>query len=300
MRPSVLVLLAFALTLPSVAQVTGISYTAAPVGVRVFSGDNTGLSNGYLYGGALGLGFGEYLEVSGVYLRSTGFTTEFSDYDTDAFTGSILEGQAEGFDVDLEQYGYASPLDGGARKSVTLHRRRYRHFAVRQWVERFRVDLRRSGRRHHIRLPRPLHDYCRRVARGLPVQSLRDVRSGNTAALPTTSDLNQIRRVYSNAVTATARIYLGGRARGELTETDLAVREQLRRPRVFAEPSYGIIQFSEDLTGLPDEQPVAGIQAGIDLGPYVGLRGFYLRATDEDELFSNPTEFRDLALMGPR
>ncbi len=298
MRLSVLVLLAFALTLPSVAQVTGISYTAAPVGVRVFSGDNTGLSNGYLYGGALGLGFGEYLEVSGVYLRSTGFTTEFSDYDTDAFTGSILEGQAEGFDVDLEQYGTRLRLtvgrgsllpfivggtgilrfDNGSNVSESIFAEAGAGITF-AFQDRYTITVEgsRVGYRYN---PYATFDL------------------GNTAALPTTSDLNQIRRVYSNAVTATARIYLGGRARGELTETDLAVREQLRRPRVFAEPSYGIIQFSEDLTGLPDEQPVAGIQAGIDLGPYVGLRGFYLRATDEDELFSNPTEFRDLALYG--
>ena len=298
MRFSLLALLAVAFVLPATAQVTGISYTAAPVGVRVFAGDNTGLSNGYLYGGALGLGFGEYLEVSGVYLRSTGFETEFSDYNTDAFTRSILEGQAEGFDVDLEQYGTRLRLtvgrgsllpfvvggtgilrfDNGSNESEVIFAEAGVGITF-AFQDRYTITVEgsRLGYRYN---PYATFDL------------------GNTAALPSSSDLNQQRRVFSNAVTATARVYLGGRARGELTETDLAVREQLRRPRVFAEPSYGIIQFSEDLTGLPDDQPVLGVQAGIDLGPYVGLRAFYLRATDEDELFGNPTEFRDLALYG--
>ncbi len=298
MRFSILVLLAVALAFPAAAQVSGISYTAAPVGVRVLSGDNTGLSNGYLYGGALGLGFGEYLEVSGVYLRSTDFTTEFSEYNVDPFTRSILEGQAEGFDVDLEQYGTRLRLtvgkgsllpfivggtgvlrfDNGTDESEAIFAEAGVGITF-AFQDRYTITVEgsRFGYRYN---PYATFDL------------------GNTAALPATSDLNQIRRVYSNAVTATARVYLGGRARGELTETDLAVREQLRRPRVFAEPSYGIIQFSDKLVGLPNDQPVLGLQAGIDLGPYVGLRGFYLRATDESELFDNPTDFRDLALYG--
>lgn len=298
MRFSTLALLAFALVFPAAAQVTGISYTAAPVGVRVFSGDNTGLSNGYLYGGALGLGFGEYLEVSGVYLRSNGFETEFSDYDVDPFTRSILEGQAEGFDVDLEQYGTRLRLtvgrgsllpfivggtgvlrfDNGSNESEAIFAEAGVGITF-AFQDRYTITVEgsRMGYRYN---PYTTFDL------------------GNTAALPPTSELNQIRRVHSNAVTATARVFLGGRARGELSATDLAVREQLRSPRLFAEPSYGIIQFSDKLVGLPDEQPVLGIQAGIDLGPYVGLRGFYLRATDENELFSNPTDFRDLALYG--
>ncbi len=298
MRFSILVLLAFALAFPAAAQVTGISYTAAPVGVRLLSGDNTGLSNGYLYGGALGLGFGEYLEVSGVYLRSTDITTEFSDYNVDPFTRSILEGQAEGFDVDLEQYG--------TRLRLTVGRGSLLPFIVGgTGVLRFdngSTDSEAIFAEAGVGITFAFQDRYTITVEGSRLgyryNPYATFDLGNTAALPTTSELNQIRRVYSNAITATARVYLGGRARGELTETDLAVREQLRRPRVFAEPSYGIIQFSDDLVGLPNDQPVLGLQAGIDLGPYVGLRGFYLRATDEDELFSNPTEFRDLALYG--
>lgn len=298
MRHSLAVLAALLFAIPASAQVTGISYTAAPVGVRIFAGDDTGLSNGYFYGGALGLGFGEYLEVSGLYLRSRDFKTEFSSFDADPTTIGILENQAEGFDVDMEQYGTRLRLtvgrgsllpfivggtgilrfDNGTDTSEAIFAEAGAGITF-AFQDRYTITVEgsRLGYRYN---PYATFDL------------------GARAGLPSSSELNDIEAVYSNAITATARVYLGGRARGELTETDLAVREQLRRPRVFAEPTYGIIQFSDNLIGLPDDQPVLGVQAGIDMGPYVGLRGFYLRATDEDELLGNPTKFRDMALYG--
>ena len=286
------------LALPAAAQVTGISYTAAPVGVRVFPGGDAGLSTGSLVGGALGLSFGEYLEVSGVYLRGSGFETEFSDFDTDPATLDILEGFGEGFDVDLTQYGTRLRLtvgrgsllpfvaggtgvlrfDNGANTAEAIYAEAGVGVTF-AFQDRYTITVEgvRQGYRYN---PYAAFDL------------------GNTSGLPSTSALNGVQRAYTNAVMATARVYLGGRARGALTETDRAVRDQLRRPRLFAQPSYGVLQFSDDLVGLPDQQPMLGVQAGIDLGPYVGLRGFYLRATAEDELLNDPTSFRDLALIG--
>src|SRR5690606_31487083 len=85
-----------------------------------------------------------------------------------------------------------------------------------------------------------------------------------------------IRTVYNTNVRASLRLYLGGRGRGEMSDVDRAIADQLGgRPRVFVQPFYGRIDFNEELGNVPDQQPVSGVNAGIDLGPYVGLRGFY-------------------------
>ena len=302
MRPLLSAALGLALALltfvPATAQVTGISYTAAPTGVRVFSGGSTGLSDGTLLGGALGLGFGEYLEVSGVYLRGNAFETEFSGLDTDPATLAVLEAQAEGFDVDVEQIGTRLrltvgrgsllPFVVGGTGVLRLDNGAYETEAIFAeagagvtfaFQDRYTVTV--EGTRFGYR-------YNPYAAFDL----------GNTAGLPSTSSLNDVRRAFSTTVVATARIRLGGRTRGSLSATDLAVRDQLRRPRLYAQPTYGVLRFSDDLVGLPDQQPMLGVQAGVDFGPYVGLRGFYYRATAENELFDDPTTTRDLSLFG--
>ena len=298
MRLPLLLALALAFALPAAAQVTGISYTAAPVGVRVFPTDDTGLSNGSLVGGALGLSFGEYLEVSGVYLQGSGFETEFSGFDTDPATLAVLEGQAEGFDVDLQQYGTRLRLTVGRGSLLPF-------VAGGTGVLRFdngssttEAIYAEAGAGITFAFQDRYTITVEGIRQGYRYNPYATFDLGNTSGLPSTSSLNRVQRASTNAVMATARIYLGGRARGALTETDRAVRDQLRRPRVFVQPSYGVLQFSDDLVGLPDQQPLLGVQAGIDLGPYVGLRGFYLRATAENELFNDPASFRDLALLG--
>ena len=293
-----LFLLAFCLALPATAQVTGISYTAAPVGVRAFPGDDTGLSNGSLVGGALGLSFGEYLEVSGVYLRGSGFETEFSGFDTDAATLATLQAQAEGFDVDLTQYGTRLRLTVGRGSLLPFVVAGTGILNIDNGASEAEAIYAEAGAGLTFAFQDRYTLTVEGVRQGYRYNPYAAFDLGTTAGLPSTSGLNDVQRAFTNSVVATARIYLGGRGRGALTDTDRAVRDQLRRPRLFVQPTYGTLQFSDDLAGLPDQQPMLGVQAGLDFGPYVGLRGFYMRATAEDELFGDPTSFRDLSLVG--
>ena len=296
LRPSTAVLPALLIAAASVqAQPGGIAYTASPVGVGVRFDDNAGLGSGFLYGGRVGAAFGRYLELDGEYLRSTGVKTDFGGID--APTGvDVLLGTLPERDVLLERYG--------ANLRATIGRTRLLPFLTAgTGVVRIKpdgTDDTRSiyatygggvtlalGTRSTVTLAasRFAYRYSPFATFGLGDQGLAP------ESMP-------LRTVYNNALTAAARIYLGGRSAAEETAVDRAFTERLR---VFVEPSYGTIDFSRRLgAAFPDQQPLAGVSAGIDLGPYVGLRGSYLRATDEASPLDDgvPTTFRDLALIG--
>ena len=303
---SVLLLLLFLLPIGAQAQVTGISYTAAPVGLRTFYDRNAGLSDSYTYGGMLGFGFGEYLEVGGEYLRSYDTETDFSDFKADAPVQALLE-QLPDRDVNVERYGGRLRLNIGrtgllpfvsfgtgvirfdpegtkATESIYLDAGAGITFSFEDRYT-FTVEATRMGYRYS--------PYATFGLGSNPVDENGNPLQFGEADFP-------IRTVYNTNVRAALRLYLGGRGRGEMSDVDRAIADQLTgRPRVYLQPFYGRIDFNGKLGSFPDQQPVSGVNAGIDLGPFVGLRGFYWRATDEDALFEgSPIEFRDMQFYG--
>ncbi len=296
LRPSTALLPAILLAAVSVqAQPGGIAYTVSPVGVGVRFDDNAGLGSGFLYGGRVGAGFGRFLELDGEYLRSTGVKTDVGGIDAPAGV-DVLLGTLPERDVLLERYG--------ANLRATVGRTRLLPFLTAgTGVLRIKpdgLDDTRSiyatygggvtlalGTRSTVTLAASRFAY-----RYSPFATF---ALGDQGLAPESLPL---RTVYNNALTAAARVYLGGRSAAEETAVDRAFTERLR---VFVEPSYGTIDFSRRLgDAFPDQQPLAGVSAGIDLGPYVGLRGSYMRATDEASPLDDgvPTTFRDLALIG--
>lgn len=76
--------------------------------------------------------------------------------------------------------------------------------------------------------------------------------------------------------------YLGGES--VQPDTDEAILQDLQGGlggvAIPIELFGGELQFDDDL-GL-DDQNVAGLRAGINLGPYVGLRGYFMRGVNDD------------------
>ena len=297
----VLPLLAALLVPVARAQVQGVSYTASPVGMRVLFDGNAGLRDAWLYGGRLGFGFGEYVEIDGEYLLSEGARTDFGDFDAEGPAEALLAGLPDR-DVALERYGANLRLNVGRSKLLPF-------LTAGTGVLRFKPDDVDDTRSIYVNygggVTLSLADRytltfaaSRFAYRYSPFATF---ALGDDGADP---DDFPLRTVYNTALTGTLRFYLGGRAPGSETDVDRALREQLGGGglRLFVEPTYGFVAFDADLrdAGFPKEQPFAGVSAGVDLGPNVGLRGFYWRATDEDEPLDDgiPTEFRDLSLVG--
>ena len=294
---------------PAQAQPMGVSYTLAPTGQYVFWNDNAGLENGYFYGGAAGLGFGEFFELSGLYLLGDNFETNLSDLSIEGETDeSALRAALEDLesrDVDIRRYGGKIRINVGTSELLPF-------ITVGTGIFRFDPeDLDETEVVYASAGAGITLSLADRYTLSIAAENLAYRYNPGTTFLSEDEQttlggvagfdgFNQT-TVYNWSATAALRLYLGGRAAGELSDLDRALQRQFSGGglRIFAQPFYGLIDFNSALD-LPNDQPLGGVNAGIDLGPYVGLRGFYWRATEEEDIFDDtfPPTFDDLAMYG--
>lgn len=294
-------LLALGLAAPAAAQVDGISYAFSPVATYAFYDGNAALRSHLLYGGRLGFGFGRYVELDAEYLRGARTRTTFDGFEAPTGVDALLQA-LPAQDVDVQRAGAGLRVNVGRWRLLPF----LRGGAGIVQIDPEDVDATRSI---YVTYGGGLTlSAAQRYT--LTVEGARDVYRYSpfaTYALgdggPFTPDDFPVRTVHNLALSASLRLYLGGRTEGSETDVDAALRRQFAGGglRLFVEPAYGQIAFNSRLgASFPEKQPVAGLSAGFDLGPYVGLRGAYLRATDEDTPLADgvPTSFRDLSLYG--
>ncbi len=327
---------------PAQAQVTGISYTLSPTGeYALFESDgffgsdgNAALENGFFYGGEVGFGFGQYLELGGVYLLGRNFENDFSDLNDGFLTGYGGDNQAVvntldslggegvlGGEVDLRRIGGKLRLNlasGIGREAeflpyVTLGTGILRFDAENveendniyvtgglgftfSLMDRFTVSLGGEVLAYRYNFARTFLGDTGVEARSTALEN-----QGEPGIEPENFDEET---VYSPVLHGSVQFYLGGREPGELSDLDRALLDQFGGgggPALFIEPFYGRIEFNDALA-FPKDQNVAGVSAGLRFGPYVGLRGFYWRATEGDDVFDglpgNAVNFEDIAFYG--
>jgi hypothetical protein len=263
---------------PAAAQFRDVGYTFEPTVQGIFDSENASFQNEPLYGGTLGLSFGRYLRVNAEYLANTGATTSFTNVDR-------LSGLLDR-DLDVRRYGTRLRLNLLDRRVIpyltagtgvlqldpraveatrTIYGLAGGGFAFRL-QDRFRFSV--SGELLSYRYD-PVATY---------------LGPSGAANFGTGTEL-----VRTPALTASASLFLGGRSLDEETAVDAALREQfgggglLANTRLFVNPIYGRIEFNDAL-GFPKDQNVFGLHAGVDLGPFVGLRGFYWRGTGGESI----------------
>ncbi len=270
---------------PMFAQVRGLSYTLSPVVEQIYFGNNAGLDDGQFYGGKLGLGFGRFVELEGLYLLNNNFANDFGDLTglTDATLDKLEE--LERTDIALRRYGGNIKINipapsvlpfvtagAGALSFEPEHLNRTRtiYLALGGGVQfsvagryALTVAAQRFGYRYNL---------------GATFFDDLDLAQADLS-----DDSFNHTQVYNWALQAGLRIYVGGRAPGEETELDAALREQfsggLRGLSLRVEPFGAQINFDEDL-GFKTDQRFAGLFAGINLGPFLGVRGFYWRGIE--------------------
>ncbi len=295
----VLGLLLAAAALPASAQVTGISYTLAPMAERIYFDKNAGLEDGTFFGGRIGFGFGEYTELSGVYRVSSGLSTDFSDF---ADLGSVVQERFEMLpprDLNARMYGAELKfnLGRGAVFPLLSLGTGILEFDPENLDESRHIYLTGAAGLQlafgdHFSLLAQVEDL---IYRYTPTNALLSQNDVSDLGLEPT-DFRQV-NVNNLVVRVGLQMYVGGRARGELTDADLALRRQfsggLSGIRLQIEPIGGMISFSDDL-GFRERQRMAGVLAGLDLGPFLGVRGFYWRGVEEDAY----TDFANLQSYG--
>ena len=284
---------------PARAQVSGVSYKLTPAVENIWFSDDAALKNSPLFGGQLGFGFGRYIEVNGVYFVGTGFATDFSKFTIGNPTADPLFASIPSRDVRISRYG-------GALKFNLGHGNIFPYAAFGTGVLAFEPDgLNRSETvymtgtaglqigikdRYTLILQASSLNY-----RYNPASTL--LSSDDLTTLGLTADDFELRRVSSWSAAAGLQFYLGGKSDGSMTDVDRALKRQLssgwRGVGLRVEPLAGQINFSRSL-GYRENQRILGVAAGIDLGRYAGLRGFYWRGTDDKTW----TEFDELSAWG--
>lgn len=275
-----------ALFAPLQAQVSGISYTLSPSANYTFWDDQAGLGDGLLAGGHLGIGFGENIELRGMYLFAPGLKRDFSSViEGRDFSGQL--GLAER-DVNLSRYGgevklnlgrsrllpfltlgagiQSIELDGGL-KSEHVYASGGLGFTV-SIADRFTFKVEGKNTAYNFN----------------PVRNLLTAEERSNFFLSENDFFNE--RMSNWSIGTGFTVYLGGRRPGTLSEVDQAYaqvfNDGFRNLSLIVEPTLSHISFDDALAYR--DTYLGGASLGLDFGPYVGVRAFYLRSMEDDKI----------------
>ncbi len=268
--------------LPLTAQVRGLSYTLSPVANYNFFEKESGLQDGILAGGRVGIGFGEFIELRGNYLFDLGLKTDPGNI-------ALLQGvDLPERDINLTRYGGEIKLNIGRGKFLPF-------LTVGTGIQTLELDggaeneqIYASGGlgivlsladRFNFTIEGKHTAFNQDPARGLLTQDDRD------AAGITDLDFDDERQ--SNwSLGAGLTLYLGGRRPGQLSEVDEAYQRAFsggfKGASILVEPSLSHINFNSDLAYR--DTWLGGAAVGLNFGPLVGFRAFYLRAMEDDKI----------------
>lgn len=273
------------------AQVKGISYTLSPIAEYTFWDETTGISNGYLGGGQLGFGFGEFVELRATYLQSFNLKRDFSALSADGLRTAVLDTQniaiqrwGGDLKINLSQGGIVPYLTVGTGVQTidpdSLSRYKNIYFSVGGGLQfsvadRFTFGVQAVNTSFNDSPARSLMSDAERTANGV-----------TEADYP-----NELLKNWS--VRASMIFYLGGRRPGSLTEADKAYLNNFSSGvSLPVEITAGQLNFGKSLPYASTRY--VGVSSGFNFGPYVGIRGFYWRGM-EDGYFST---FDKLAVYG--
>lgn len=278
------------------SQVSGISYTLSPIIEYTWWDDKAGLEDGLLWGGKLGLGFGEYIELRGQYMRSINLTTRFKDFGLANYSDSLFTERP----VTLARWG-------GELKANLSRGKVLPYLTIGTGVQSIQLDTFAQNKQVYVsfgggvKLSASDRYTLTLEARnnGYNFNSVANLlTASDQSALDIDPSLFSAERLRSNwSVGASLQVYLGGRKPGEMTELDKAYFDTfsggLRGLRVPIEPTLARVNFTENMP-YRDTWMIGGY-TGLDFNSFIGVRGFYFQATEDGELSS---KFDKLAMYG--
>ncbi|MCF8246043.1 MAG: hypothetical protein K9J37_04350 [Saprospiraceae bacterium] len=277
------------------AQVSGISYTLSPAIQYTWWDDKAGLDDGLLYGGKLGLGFGENLELRGSYMKSLDLKTSFKDFGIPNFADSLYTSR----DVNLTRWG--GELKANLSRGALLP-----FLTLGTGVQSIKLDSFDANKNIYaslgLGLKLSLGDRSTLTIEGRNTQynlnaGKRLLTTEDKEALGVSDGDFKSNRLSNWSLGASLQFYLGGRRPGQMSELDKAYYNSFASGmsglRIPIEPTLAKMNFHNSLPYR--DTWMGGGYAGFDFGPYVGVRGFYFKAMEKNEINLN---FEDLAMYG--
>ncbi len=293
MRNFLLLTLALLLTGAAFGQVRGVSYTIAPSASYNWFGNESGLEDAFMFGGRLGFGFGEYVELRATYLQTIDQQTNFAGLDLNIDSTFANKG------VDLSRYGAELKLNigrgtllpylilgGGIQdtKRDGLDKSQNIFGTVGLGLTLSAAD------RYAFGVEGKYIAYSGNVVRNL-LDSID--RQANNLDLTNFSTRN----IGTFAVAANLSFYLGGRRPGQLSAIDEEYMKNFQGglTGLSLPIEVGLARVDWD-NSLPYRNAYfAGGTAGFSFGPLISLRGFYYRGMTEEKI---NFDFDDISLYG--
>ena len=287
--PTLLILLSAA----AFGQVRGVSYTIAPSASYNWFDASSGLDDAFMFGGRLGFGFGEYVELRATYLQTIDQQTNFAGLNIDVDSTFANRG------VDLSRYGAELKLNVGRGTLLP-------YLLLGGGIQ----DTEREGLEKAENIFGTLGlgltlSAADRYTFGVEGKYI--AYSGNTVrnlfseierqANDLSLDDFDSDQVGTYSVAANLQFYLGGRRPGQLSDIDQEYLQNFQGglTGLSIPVEFGLAQVKWDGDLPYRDAYFAGATAGFSFGPLISLRGFYYRGmTEEDINF----DFDDISLYG--
>jgi len=291
-----LALLMMGLASTAYAQVAGLNYSFSPTAERVIWSDNSGLSNGFIYGGKIGVGFGQYVELEGSYQFGRDFSTDPQRISQDSNFNTLFS-QLPNRDLSINKYGVNTRLNLTSWTFVP-------YLNIGAGMIEFRQDDHLNNRSLYyaggagvmttLASRYSIFAEVNRTGYRLNPGSLYTEDDLTNAAI-SPGTLNEV-LYHSWNVKIGLKAYLGGNRYDDPSQTSFVFLDEynggLYNTRINITPVYGQIYFNESL-GMPNNQQFAGLSAGFEFGPHVALQGFYWKGLNSDDL-----EFEGISMYG--
>ena len=275
------------------AQVKDISFAIAPTAEYVWWNKKSAIENGFMAGGYVGFGFGRNLELLGSYSQSLGLKSTIDGFSApDNIKNAFVS-----TDVDVRRWGGELkgniPMAYSFQPYVTLGSgiQTIKANEVGQDAVYFTFGL---GAKFNLARRLTLNVQAKGSRFNLDASNILHKTSE-----PRTSTYNQWitnnvsdKNMFNWSVGAGLQLYLGGRNPNELTELDHSYRN-LKSFKFVVAPSLGYINFDND-NNFRDAY-LAGASIGFDFTEYIGIRGFYYQAMNDEKISSS---FDKLSLYG--
>lgn len=288
------------------AQMKDITLTLQPTASYNWFDKNTAIEDGIMYGGRVGFGFGEAIELRAIFEKSADLknTVDGLNFFSDDFVTNFSSRS-----VDIERIG------GEFKANIPTRGTFVPYFTFGAGVQKLEVDVAAIGAPANQRKSEQIYAQVglgTQIKLGerlfLNLEAKNTVFNMNPASVlfqdgQDQGDIenwlndNRNTRMYNWSALAGLQLYLGGRSPEEMSALDEAYRNKFSGGqsglKLIIEPVGSFINFDNE-TNLRDTYLLGG-KVGFDLNQYVGLRGYYYQSTRNEEI---STDWDDLAMYG--
>ena len=275
------------------AQVKDISFAIAPTAEYVWWNKKSAIENGFMAGGYVGFGFGRNLELLGSYSQSLGLKSTIDGFSApDNIKNAFVS-----TDVDARRWG------GELKGNIPMAYSFQPYITLGSGIQTIKANEVGQDAVYFTFGLGAKFNLARRLTLNVQAKGSRfNLDASNIlhkTSEPRTSTYNQWitnnvsdKNMFNWSVGAGLQLYLGGRNPNELTELDHSYTN-LKSFKFVLAPSLGYINFDNDNNFR--NAYLAGASLGFDFTEYIGIRGFYYQAMNDEKISSS---FDKLSLYG--